>query len=89
MSPDEIARNRLGRSSDPKRDAAVVFARKLIETRGKLDDADLAAVREAGFSDAQVIEMVTLSAQFLLTNFINNVADTDIDFPTVAPADAA
>jgi uncharacterized peroxidase-related enzyme len=89
MSPEEIALNREGRSSDPKRGAAVRFARRLIETRGHVTDADLAAVREAGFADPQVIEIVALSAQFLLTNFMNNVADSDIDFPAVEPARAA
>lgn len=52
-------------------------------------DADLAAVREAGLADPQIIEIVALSAQFLLTNFMNNVADTDIDFPAVSPAEGA
>lgn len=89
MSPEEIALNRQGRSSDPKRGAAVQFAKKLIETRGSVADADLAAVREAGLADPQIIEIVALSAQFLLTNFMNNVADTDIDFPAVSPAEAA
>ena len=54
-----------------------------------MSDADLAPVRGAGFADQQIIEMVAPSAQFLLTNFMNNVADTDIDFPAVEPAKAA
>ncbi|MFJ6121641.1 hypothetical protein [Streptomyces sp. NPDC092129] len=46
------------------------------------------AVREAGFSDPQILEIVGVAVQFLLTNFINNVADTDIDFPRVEGAPA-
>src|SRR6202000_1506403 len=86
MSPEEIALNRQGKSSDPKRGAAADFARKLIEARGKVADEDLAAVRAAGFSDGDVVAMIALSAQFLFTNFMNNVADTDIDFPAVERA---
>jgi alkylhydroperoxidase family enzyme len=41
-------------------------------------------VRCAGFNDRQIVELVALSVQFLLTNFINNVAGTEIDFPEVA-----
>ena len=86
MPPEEIALAREGRSNDPRREAATRFAKRVTETRGKVTDADLAAVREAGFTDPQIVEIVALSAQFLLTNFINNVADTDIDFPVAEPA---
>jgi uncharacterized peroxidase-related enzyme len=89
VTPEEIALNRQGRAGDPERDAAVGFARKVVETRGKVSEEDLAAVREAGFTDAQILEIVALAAQFLLTNFMNNVADTDIDFPAVERARAA
>ena len=51
-------------------------------------DSDLASMREAGFTDGQIIEVIVLSAQFLLTNFMNNVADTEIDFPEFEPAQA-
>ena len=88
-SPEEIALNRQGRSSDPKRGAAASFAKNLIETRGRVRDTDLATVRKAGFTDGQIIEIIALSVQFLLTNFMNNVADTDIDFPAIEPAKAS
>jgi uncharacterized peroxidase-related enzyme len=86
---DDIALAREGRSTDPKRDAATTFARRLIETRGKMANADLEAVRAAGFSDKQIVELTALSVQFLLTNFMNNVAATDIDFPIATDVHAA
>lgn len=87
---DEIMRNRHGESSDPKRAAATQFARKLVLGRGKVSDSDFEAVRAAGFTDAQIIEIIALAAQYLLTNFVNNAVDTDIDFPLVEkPAQAA
>jgi len=85
----EIALNRNGHSGDAKADAALVFARKVLDTRGRVSDADLAAVRLAGFSDAQVIEIVVSVAVNVLTNYVNNVAQTDIDFPVVLAAQAA
>jgi alkylhydroperoxidase family enzyme len=57
--------------------------------RGQVSDADLAAVKLAGYSDAQVVEIVGLVALNVFTNFINNVAQTDIDFPIVRAAEAA
>lgn len=85
----EIALNRAGHSGDAKADAALVFARKVLETRGRVSDADLAAVRLAGFSESQVIEIVASVALNVLTNYVNNVAQTDIDFPVVLAAQAA
>ena len=79
----EIAANRQGHSNDARADAAVAFARKVTEARGKVSEADLAAVRLAGFSDAQIIEIVVTVALNVLTNFVNNVAETPIDFPVV------
>jgi uncharacterized peroxidase-related enzyme len=86
LPADEIILARRGRSSDPKRDAAVRFARKVVEARGKVGDADLQAVRDAGYTDAHVMEIVALVALFSLTNFFNNVFDPEKDFPAVAPA---
>ncbi len=88
LSEAEVALNRAGGSSDPKADAAIHFAVKVTQARGKVSDADIAAVRSAGFSDAQIVEIVTVVAENMLTNFVNLVAETDIDFPVVRAADA-
>lgn len=79
----ELALNRSGQSGDAKAHAAVAFARKVAETRGNVSDADLASVQRAGFTQAEVVEIVANVALNVLTNFINNVAETDIDFPVV------
>ena len=79
----ELALNRHGQSGDAKANAAVAFARKVTETRGKVSDADVAAVKLAGYSEGQVVEIVANVAINVLTNFLNNVAETDIDFPVV------
>ena len=89
ITPEEIALNRKGASGDAKADAAVQFAARVAQTRGKVSDADLAAVKLAGFSEPQVVEIVAVVAENFLTNLLNNVADTDIDFPVVLTAEAA
>lgn len=89
LSPEEVDLNRKGASSDAKADAAVRFGARVAEARGKVAAADLDAVRSAGFTDAQVIEIVAVVAENFLTNLINNVAQTDIDFPVSLTAKAA
>lgn len=81
----ELEANRHGSSADPKAAAALHFARRIVGTRGHVSDEDLSAVKAAGFSEAEVIEIVLLVALNTLTNYVNNVARTDIDFPVVEP----
>lgn len=85
----EINANRLGRSIDPKANAAVHFATTVAQLRGHVGAEDLAAVRAAGYSDAQLIEIVQHVALNVWTNYINSVAQTEIDFPVVALGIAA
>ncbi len=85
----EITANRNGASNDVKADAAVKFAVKVIRERGHVSDTDVAAVKFAGFDDAQIVEIVLHVALNTLTNFVNEVAKTEIDFPKVTSRQAA
>ncbi|MGW0084312.1 carboxymuconolactone decarboxylase family protein [Streptomyces sp. NPDC003393] len=86
MSSDDIDLARAGSSTDPRRAAVARFAQQVVESRGQVSDADLAAVRGAGYTDAQILAIVTVAVRALLTNFINNVNQTDIDIPAVSSA---
>jgi uncharacterized peroxidase-related enzyme len=85
----EISLNRRGASSDTKANVAVAFAAKVTKARGNITDADLEAIRAAGFTDAQIVEIVAVVAENVFTNFVNVVAQTDIDFPIVYATEAA
>lgn len=85
----EIAANRTGASSDPKADAAVRFAVKVARERGHVSEADVSALKLAGYDDAQVIEIVLHVALNSFTNYLNEVAKTDIDFPVATARKAA
>jgi len=43
----------------------------------------IAAVKEAGFSDQEIIEIVAAVGLNIFTNYFNDVAQTAIDFPEV------
>jgi uncharacterized peroxidase-related enzyme len=79
----EIIANRSGASNDPKADAALRFAVKVVRKRGHVSEDDVHAVKSAGYDDAQAIEIVLHVALNTWTNYINEVAKTDIDFPVV------
>ena len=83
IDADEIALNRNGGSSDAKANVAVAFAAKVTKSRGNVSDADIQAVKAAGFTDAQIVEIVAVVSENVFTNLINIVAQTEIDFPVV------
>lgn len=85
----EIAANRSGASGDAKADAAVRFAAQVARERGHVADADVQAVKAAGFTDGEVMEIVVHVALNTLTNYVNEVAQTEIDFPEVQQLRAA
>lgn len=84
LTDDEIAQARDGRAADARNDAALRFAQRVAAERGRVLDADIAALRAAGFSDAETVEIVLHVALNVLTNYVNNVAHTDVDFPRVS-----
>jgi uncharacterized peroxidase-related enzyme len=84
LDDSEIAANRKGTSNDARADAAVRFARKVAEARGHVSDEDVRAVRAAGYSDGEIVEIVQHVALNTWTNYVNSVARTEIDFPVVA-----
>lgn len=83
LGTDAILAARSGHSSDSKAEAALRFARTVIVNRGEVSDADVQAVRQAGFSDGEIGEIVANIALNIFTNYFNTVAKTEIDFPKV------
>jgi uncharacterized peroxidase-related enzyme len=89
ITPEDAMLNRKGFSTDPKASAAVAFAAKVAERRGHVSDADIAAVKAAGYSEAQIVDIVALVTENVMTNYLNEVAQTEIDFPVVHTAQTA
>lgn len=89
LDDGEITANRSGSSNDPKAAAAVVFAVQVTKNRGHVSDDHLKAVKLAGYDDAQIVEIVQHVALNTWTNYLNEVAKTDIDFPVVTARVAA
>jgi uncharacterized peroxidase-related enzyme len=75
-------------SANAKERAALEFARKVVIDRGVVADADVVQLRQAGYTDGEVAEIVANVALNIFTNYFNHVAGTEVDFPA-APALAA
>jgi uncharacterized peroxidase-related enzyme len=88
LSDEELLDSRRGTSTDARTEAALTFAQRVVEARGWVSDDDLAAVREGGYSDEEVSEIVGQVLLITFSNTFNHVAETAVDFPPV-PALAA
>ena len=89
LSEAEIAANRAGGSTDPKADAAVRFAVKITRERGHVSEEDVRQVKLAGYTDGQLVEIVAHVALNTLTNYLNEVFQTEVDFPVFTATRAA
>jgi uncharacterized peroxidase-related enzyme len=82
----EIAAAKEGKSSNPRYAAALTFARAVVEELGMVNDAEMAAVKKAGWNDAAVLEITACVAANIFTNYFNHVVGTQVDFPAPAVA---
>ncbi|MFK0274764.1 carboxymuconolactone decarboxylase family protein [Ensifer sp. NPDC090286] len=80
---EEMTAAQRGKSADPKTAAALAFAQKLVDARGQVSDADVRSLREAGYDDEDVVEIVAHVALNLFTNYINIALAVPVDFPGV------
>jgi len=83
LQPDQIVAARRGKSNDPKSQAILALTQNILERHGNVSDEQLANARAVGVSDAELVEIVANVTVMTYTNFLNNVAHTDVDFPKV------
>jgi len=83
LTADELRHAQAGESSDPQTQTALRFALKLVNDRGQVGEADIEAMRAAGFNDEEIVEVVAHVALNLFTNYVNVAFATPLDFPAV------
>jgi uncharacterized peroxidase-related enzyme len=83
LTPSQIRDARAARSDDPLENAIARFAIKAIQQRGMISDDDMKAARLAGVDDGLMIEIIANIALMTVTNYVNRLADPEIDFPVV------
>ena len=84
VSAEAMAKAQLGLSDDPKTAAALQFAVKLVRQRAAVSDTDIKAIRDAGYSEQEVVEILAHVALNIFTNYVNVAFNTPLDFPAVA-----
>jgi alkylhydroperoxidase family enzyme len=85
LKPDTVFRARNASAADAKTDAILKLARAIVVQRGEISERDFNKARQAGVTDGEVAELVANVALNIFTNYLNHVAQTEIDFPKVEP----
>jgi uncharacterized peroxidase-related enzyme len=83
VAEDELPAALAGKSKDAKTQAALTFSKKVVDSKGHADDADIKALRDAGYSDQQVLELIAVITFNIFTNYFNHIVDTEVDFPKI------
>ena len=89
LDGQELSANLQGASGDPKVEAALRFAQRVVESRGWVSDQQLQEVRQVGYTDEQIIEIIAAVALNIFSNYFNHIAETEVDFPAVEVAQPA
>jgi uncharacterized peroxidase-related enzyme len=84
LSDSEIQQARDARASSVRNTAALQFASELVAKRGRATEADVETVRRAGFTDGEITEIIAHVALKIFTNYFNNTAGVEVDFPKIA-----
>jgi uncharacterized peroxidase-related enzyme len=85
LKPEALKQIRTGQETgDAKRDALARFVRNLAQASGTVSEDVFSAIKAAGYSDAQLVEISLAIALTVFTNVFNRINDTAIDFPAVA-----
>jgi len=64
-----------------KLEALRTFTLDLVRSRGRVDDQAVSDFLKAGFSEQNVLEIVLILAQKVMSNYTNHLANTPIDKP--------
>ena len=83
LTEDETEANRKGQAQDANTQVGLQLAQKITETRGQVTPNDIATAKAAGYDDEALLEIVLNVVHNTLTNYVNHLAETEIDFPKV------
>jgi len=89
LDQEQITDSRKAEAEDAKQEAGLIFAKEVTEKRGQVSAASLKAVKEAGYTDEDILEVVLNVVANTLTNYVNHIAETEIDFPVVKAGEFA
>jgi uncharacterized peroxidase-related enzyme len=81
LTDKDVQGAQYGKSTDPKTDAALKFARIIVAKRGAVSDSEVKDLKTAGYNDSEVAEIIANVSLSIFTNYFNVISKTEVDFP--------
>ena len=79
----ETEQSRQGIATDEKIQAGLNFAQSVTKNKGNVSSDEIVAAKVAGYNDGDILEIVLNVVSNTLTNYVNHIAQTEVDFPSV------
>ncbi len=83
LTDEQTENNRQGIATDERIQAGLQFAQEVTKNRGQVSSEVINAVKNAGYNDGEILEIVLNVVSNTLTNYVNHIAETEVDFPSV------
>ncbi|MGF1580082.1 MAG: carboxymuconolactone decarboxylase family protein [Gemmataceae bacterium] len=83
MTDEQVIAIRKMQPEAAKHQALGRFVQRVMETKGFVENADLQAVRDAGYNDGQIAETIAFIGLATYSNYFNHVFATELDFPAI------
>jgi uncharacterized peroxidase-related enzyme len=83
LTQEQTELSRQAIAADAKTQAGLQFAQDVTKNRGQVSTEAIQAVKEAGYTDGDILEIVLNVVSNTLTNYVNHIAETEVDFPSV------
>jgi AhpD family alkylhydroperoxidase len=85
FSEDEVLKIRGGNSTDPKLNTLVALAKDITKNKGRVDTASLNGFYNAGYSNANLVDLIMQISDKIAMNYLHNLTQIPIDFPVAEP----
>ena len=83
LSDEQMLEGRMFHSEDEKMNLGLMFSKKILERPKDISSSDIEPLRNAGYSDGEILEIVANVIRNIFTNYINIISETEVDWPII------
>lgn len=83
LTEEQMLEGRLFHSQDEKMNTGLLFAKKMLDNPKEISSADIEPLRNVGYSDGDILEIVANVIRNIFTNYINIISETEVDWPVI------
>ncbi len=83
LTDEQIIEARKFSSQNEKMNAGLIFVKKMLVTPKEISSKDIEPLRQVGYTDGDILEIVANVIRNIFTNYINTISETEVDWPVI------